>query len=546
MKKIILLFSFILSIAAAAQGQTADNPRFRLLFDDDGNSNCLFNCMWNRKLIEPWQVDSCVNIQAGTQVTSYGICAGGDFFNYRSKFGRVLGDDLNGTLNCGDDTLAFRNFHLAYLNHLQLEAVGSDVIRRSLTQAKKNGMETFLTLRMNDLHFTDPSMGSLYLSEWWLQHPQYWTGDSSQGWHTAGALDFAHKEVRERKLGYIKEQVGRYGDILDIYLMDYMRFFCFFKSGDGANHVEEMTQMVRDTRKIIDKESKKRHKKILLAVRVAPTIEDNLRNGIDIRQWLKEGLLDFVCIGIHTVLDPNIPVSEFRRSLGDDLKVPLYPSSDVITYAESEPVSEGMMRGFCSTMLSQGADGIELFNYYFQDYNCVSNGVRHIENGGQTCRNPYPPMLNELGSLETLEGRNKIYWLSDGKTQFGIRPNTSLPLNLSAGTSKEARLFVGDKMETERPEEVILFIRTKGEAKMDITLNEVPLNEYVPSLTVLYDKNIKLGANEREYAVTFPQQALRHGDNVIRFHACENSGSFTVKRAEIALKYGDVTERGYF
>ena len=546
-KNILFVGCLMLALTVSAATKSPDGRRFRMIFDDDGNSNCLFNCLWGRSPLEPWQVDSCVNIQANTQVTSYAICAGGDYFNYRSKYGRVIGDDLNGTLNCGEDTVAYRNFHLAYLNHLRLEAAGTDVLRESLTQARKKGMETILTLRMNDLHFNDLGLKyPIYFSEWWLDHPQYWTGDPTQGWHSAGALDFSNEEVRSRRLQYVQEQVEKYGDVLDVYLLDYMRFFCYFKTGEGAGHLDEMTQMMREIRKIVDDESLKRNKKILLAVRVAPTLADNFRNGIDIRGWLDENLVDFVCIGIHTVLDPAMPVAEFRRSLGKSLDVPLYPSYDDLAYAGFEPISEGMLRGFCSNMLSQGADGLELFNYYFQDYNCVYHGKVHTENGGMTRRIHDPGLLKEVGSLKTLEGRNKIYWLSDGKTQYGLKPNTVLPLNVPVGASKTVTINVGDRMRKKRPVEVILFVRTAADADMGITLNGIPLASFKPDYTVLYDKNVKLGRNERQYALTFPPKALKHGENVISFEVSGNTKSFTVKRIELALKYGDVEKCGYF
>jgi hypothetical protein len=536
-----------MALTMSAQKNTQGRHQFRLIYDDDGNSNCLFNCLWNRGPLDVWQVDSCVNMQANSQVTSYAICAGGDFFNYRSKYGKVLGDDLNGTLNCGDDTTAYKNFHQAYINHLRLEAAGTDVIRESLKHAKKKGLETIITLRMNDLHFNDLSLKyPIYFPEWWIKHPEYWTNDSTQGWHSAGALDFKYKEVRSQRLKYVKEQVEKYGDVMDVYLLDYMRFFCYFKSGEGIKYTKEMTQMMRDIHKIIVEESKKQHKKILLAVRVAPTVEDNMRNGIDIREWLKEDLLDFVCIGIHTVLDPDMPVSEFRNSLGKDLNVPLYPSSEDVTYTEFEKISEGMLRGYCSNMLSKGADGIQLFNYYFQEYNCIYNGKDHIENGGMTCRIHNPKMLKELGSLKTLEGRNKIYWLSDGKTQFGIKPNTILPLSLNADTLKKVAIYVGDKMNKKKPQEVILFVRTTGDTNMEISLNGTPMLKFEPTYTELYNKNINLKKNECQYAITFPSNAIRHGDNVISFKTHSNEESIYIKRIELALKYGDVKECGYF
>ena len=63
---------------------------------------------------------------------------------------------------------------------------------------------------MNDLHFAD-TLGNcpVWYSDFWMNHPQYWTNDPSQGWNSAGALDFSHKEVREHKLAIIAEQLEK-------------------------------------------------------------------------------------------------------------------------------------------------------------------------------------------------------------------------------------------------------------------------------------------------------------------------------------------------
>ena len=33
--------------------------------------------------------------------------------------------------------------------------------------------------------------------------------------------------------------------------------------------------------------------------RVAPTVEQNMMKGLDIREWLRLGLLDFISTGVH-------------------------------------------------------------------------------------------------------------------------------------------------------------------------------------------------------------------------------------------------------
>ena len=62
----------------------------------------------------------------------------------------------------------------------------------------------------------------IYYTDWWLKHPQYWVNDTAQGWHSAGALDFEHQEVRGHKLAIISEQLENYADYIDGYELDFM------------------------------------------------------------------------------------------------------------------------------------------------------------------------------------------------------------------------------------------------------------------------------------------------------------------------------------
>ena len=63
----------------------------------------------------------------------------------------------------------------------------------------------------------------------------YWLNDTTQGYNSGGAFDFAIKEVRDRKLAIISEQLENYADIIDGYDLDFMRFIVYFKSGTGSS-----------------------------------------------------------------------------------------------------------------------------------------------------------------------------------------------------------------------------------------------------------------------------------------------------------------------
>ncbi|MDD4114964.1 MAG: hypothetical protein PHG27_05115 [Massilibacteroides sp.] len=517
---------------------------YRLIHNNDG-SDILANRWFKQKPLTIANVDSCVDMVANTQVTTYMICSGSDFFYYRSKYGRVLGDDLNGTLNCGIDTAQYRTMHRFYLNFLNLENAGTDMIETALNRAKAKGMEAFITYRMNDLHFNDTTYHCpIFYSDFWIHHPQYWVNDTIQGYHSAGAFDFAHKEVREQKFAIISEQLDKY-DMIDGIDLDFMRFFVYFKPNEGAQNSLLMTQLLRDIRKKVNEVSARRHKKILLSARVAPTLKDNVMKGLDIREWLKEGLLDFISIGVHWRGDPAMPVQAFRKELGKDLKIPFYCSVDDGSYKPRETYSHGMFRGMCSHILSQGADGIYLFNYYFGTLNSNYNGELHLERGGQVCRVVMPQLLRELGSLNTLEGRNKIYALSDGTIQYQMKPNSPLPIHIDSYKENIAAIYVGDDVKKNQPQEVIFFFRTDRPISCKIKINGKYLIKEMPSYTKLYDRELGLEGKDKEYAFVLPANIVKHGYNKIKFYSQEDS-TFFVKRIEMALKYGDVKTHGYF
>ncbi|WP_293667324.1 hypothetical protein [uncultured Parabacteroides sp.] len=549
MKSLIInYFSILLCaqafFACAPDVKKAPERTFRIIHNNDG-SDLLGNRWFKQRPLTLADLDSCVDMVANSQVTTYMMCSGSDFFYVRSKYGHVMGDDLNGTLDCGCDTAQYNSFRKYYRNHLNLEKEGTDLVAHTLTRAKEKGMEAFITYRMNDLHFNDTTTHCpIWYTDFWIEHPEYWLNDTTQGYNSGGALDFAIKEVRDRKLAIISEQLERY-DMIDGYDLDFMRFIVYFKSGTGPQNAPLMTQLVKDIRKKVDEVSAKRGKKILLSARVAPTVEQNMMKGLDVREWLRLGLLDFISTGVHWRGDPAMPVAKFREELGDDLNIPFYSSIDDGGYRPREFWSHGMHRGMCSHILSQGADGIYLFNYYFGEYYSDYDGKLHLEDGGQVCRVRIPELLQELGSLETLKGRNKVYALSDGVVQYNIKPDSPLPLKIDKGERKEANIYIGDAVEEGYPEEAILFIRTNRPATCQLTINGQAIEKEMPSYTRLYDKERGLEGAEKEYAFILPANVLKQGYNNIGFQSGDEN-SFTVKRVEVALKYGDVETHGYF
>lgn len=541
MKKYNLLGLLLLLVLCCCDFKNDSKERtFRLIHNNDG-SDLLGNQWFGTRPLTIEDLNASVDLVAHSPVTTYMMCSGSDFFYYKSRYGRTFGDDCNGVLQCGDDTAAYINFKKYYENHLRLEAEGTDLIRATLTRAKEHGMEAFITYRMNDLHFCDTAMTCpIHCTDFWMEHPEYWLRDTSQGWNSAGALNFAIQEVRDRKLDIICEQLERY-EMIDGYDLDFMRFIVYFHSDSGRHYTPLMTKLVKDIRAKVDEMAIKRGRKILLSARVPLTVEACLEKGLDVHEWIRLGLIDFLSIGVHWIGDPALPVRKFKEDLGANVSIPVYATIDDGGFRPREFYSHGMLRGAASHALAQGADGIYLFNYYLREY--IASGKNpEPEAGGQVCRVRTPDLLQEIGQLETLEGRNKSYSLSDGRPQYKVKPVTPLPLRVKPNEASIAGIFIGDRMKTQ-PEEIILFVRTDRPASLAIKINGIEVQTQKDDYVALYDRGRGLENDNRAFAYLVPTATLRHGENDISFAAGD---SCTVTRIEVALKYGDVSTHGYF
>ena len=529
--------------------QTAD--RHRLIHNNDG-SDALLNRWFGGTPVHKADIDRYVDMVAETpkgktQVTTFMMCTGSDFIYYPgSKYGRYFGDDLNGTLPYADSATK-QLWQLAGQGVRNLQAEGTDVIKASLERAKMHGMEAFISFRMNDLHFADTASGNrATFPDFWFEHPEYWTHDTTQGWHSGQAFDFSYPEVRQHKLNIIKEQLERY-EMIDGYELDFMRFIVLFKTGEGREKAPLITEMVREIKHTIDSLSAVRDHKILLAVRVPVTVEGALDKGLDVKQWADEGLIDFVTIGVHWRGDTGIPVAKFRKEFGHN-EIPLYASIDDGGYLPREFYSDGMYRGMASHILGEGADGVYLFNYYFGDlYNRQQNNLPLLEEGGLVRRTRTPELLNEIGSLATLQGRNKIYCMSDGVTDaYRALGAAQLPVAVSSGRATDLTVQIADSLKSYTPEEMILFLRTDRPANINLEVNGTKITEQKPEYVHLYDRDRGMRPENRMYAYILPAGSLHQGENTIRMVDETLDNYFVVERVEMALKFGDVKTHGYF
>ncbi len=512
----------------------------RLIYNNDG-TEILGNNWFDQRPLTLEDVNRYVDMVANSQVTTFMICSGSDFFYYKSKYGSIIGDDKNGSRDCGDNKAYAQTLNRFYQNAMALEKEGTDIVEASLRRAKERKLEAFISFRMNDLHFADTSTHcSIQYPDFWIAHPEYWTNDSAlTGWNSRNALDFAHPEVRDYKLGIIREQLEKYGALIDGYEMDFMRFIVYFKKDEAEKNAPLITEMVQSVRKIADSVGAVYHKKILLTARVPAMMEDCKKKGLEVQKWTRSGDIDFVTMGVHWRGDPAMAVSKFIEAI--DHAVPVYVTLDDGGYDPREVWSHGMYRGMASHVMAQGASGVYLFNYFLTEYNQAHQQLKPVDST-VVCRTIAPELLQELGDLETLKKRNKVYALSDGVSSYDLTPNSPLPLIVNE--DNEINLFIADEVTVDIPEEVILFVRTDKPDSFSVAMNGSPLQKADTAYPVLYDKQRGLKSHEKVTAFIVPADVVVKGNNLLHF--LKTPVGVTVLRIELALKYGSVEKCGYF
>lgn len=250
---------------------------------------------------------------------------------------------------------------------------GIDIYQIAVEQIKKAGCQVYLSLRMNDVHFTgDPAINSGFATK-------------NGGQHTVGrdgvSLDFTQKAVQNHFCQYIDELLRTYP--VDGIELDWLRGPGCLPE-DRRSDFSVLNTYMQRVRKQLDSFDKTLH----LAVRVLATEQENLRNGVDVCQWIADGSIDMVTVeNFYIPTNFEMPISQWRASIqkkntaqrpycllcGSDWAV-----SCVRNY--NLAMTPALVRGFACECISSGADGVYLFNFFEEDdtssYELVTDGNR--------------------------------------------------------------------------------------------------------------------------------------------------------------------------
>jgi hypothetical protein len=245
------------------------------------------------------------------------------------------------TVQFGEDRRPFKDAYewRTWENMKSLEARGLDPLTVLIDRAHEKGMEFFASLRLAGWGGMDPA----------LRLKQS---------HARG--NFAIQEVRDHGLAVLKELAESYA--VDGVELDFSFVPYYFERGEARENLALMTDYVRQISEMVRGRPGGPGQ---VGARVLPTEEMCLNAGLDVRAWLRDGLVDFVVpVWYQTFnLDPDMPIDWLVKA-AHEADIPVYGMLQPYARDESrrfytaEHATPAMIRAASANFLDKGVDGL--------------------------------------------------------------------------------------------------------------------------------------------------------------------------------------------
>ncbi len=384
-------------------------------------------------------LDQRTTALAGTQVDCISYCtisSGFSFFTHDTKVGTVL------TRQGADYGIQPAKRNVTG----ELIAQGADCLKLVVDYAHQHGMEAFWAMRMNDTHDVAhrPDQPFLLFPPLKAEHPEWLVGEPTKRtpFGRWSSVNYAVPEIRDLAFRYIEEVCTNYD--VDGIELDYFRHLCYFPEtaqGGQASPEERamLSEFMRRVRAMTEAVGCRRGRPILVAIRVPDSTEFSQGIGLDVEQWLKDGTVDLLI------------TTGYFRFHDWDWTVALARQYGVAAYAG---LSESRIRGE-TRFRRNSAPG-----YRARATNAWFAGVHGLYTFNQF--SPRWPQWQEIGSLEALQGTEKLYFVSsrDGRPGSYLKDSDSLRaipslmpghgLPLKTGEETTVTLLVGEDLAAPR------------------------------------------------------------------------------------------------
>jgi hypothetical protein len=408
---------------------------------------------------------------------------------------------------------------------------GIDPFARWMKRCREENISPWISLRMNDLHHMQMSIGDRrrLLSEADPPHHRvpYRTTMTLQD----GAPDYAQPAVYDHFMALVNEVAERYD--LDGLEFDFTRHFWFFRPGRTIEDQPVMNRFVRETREILKAQEQHLGHEVRLCAKV-PSCERTSRwLGMDAVLWAREGLVDYVVPSPRWYsVDFDMRIDEWKRLLeGTGVMLGAAMEPRVNPYPRSGKPAQGslmvnaeLVRGAAANYLNQGADRIYLMNFFDDRNDLLGRNLITGEN-----------LLNDAGSMATIEGKPRRHMITfldvvaPGQVMSHQLP--LIPVIDYEGDPYfgELRLDTGPRPETGTATVILAFSKEQPDPPEDFEL-------FVNGIKAIHTGRIEIDPPVPQtplHGFDLPIDALNSGQNVLELMS---ESPWEVHWAEIRLE----------
>ncbi len=306
----------------------------RTIYHNDARHSYLWHFEPPMRLEDAWiPIDEV----AGTAVDTFSYCVErGDGAFYPTKVGKMF------SIEDGKPVSKHNYEWRAAACMLSLMERGLDPLRVLIDRAHEYGMDFWADLRLQRL-------GGMY--------PELEIENGGDGWAEERVRDLKFDVLHELATGYPIEGVE----------LDFTAAFgapgsFYFTDGGTPENTSIMTEWVRQ---VADMVRSRPDGPGVVGARIFPTEQGNLDQGLDVRTWLREGLLDFVVpvAYVYPILDPDMPF-EWVAGPAHDADASVYGflqhnlQAEVVGASGRKYPSLENFRAAAANYWDKGADGL--------------------------------------------------------------------------------------------------------------------------------------------------------------------------------------------
>lgn len=270
-------------------------------------------------------------------------------------------------------------------------------------------------------------------------------------------LDFMHQEVRDERFALIHETLNRYPvDGLELNL-NYSSHY--FHPDDIKQGRKIMTKWIARVYRAVKESGAERE----LAIRVPASVEGCDTVGLDIREWIRQGIVD-VFIG-QTLQGPELvhQMVDFRplvaAAKGSNCRV----LAAIHSHIDSDRLAEAnvaMVRATACNYWAQGVDGLFLAHWF----------------GNWPYDGSFYEKLRELPDPEIMSAKDKFYFLPTITGRYNkpvLEPGATmrLPVNLIPNKPVDLKVTISDDLprwdKVGRVHKVLLRLRLMNLTELD-------------------------------------------------------------------------------